>query len=87
MTPGAAKLFDKNSSREVVIPIDEVGIRSVYNRSDHPETAQNVEQSHAEDGEGASSSGALERPKQFYDLSARTGSTKTGPIFSQKEKE
>ena len=38
-----------------------------------------------EDGGDASGSGALERPKPVYDLSARTGSTKTGPIFSQKE--
>ena len=57
--PGAEKLFDRNSRREVASPIDEVGNRVESNGSDQLDSAHRVEQSHTEGGDGASGSGAL----------------------------
>ena len=57
--PGATKLFERNSRREVEIPMDEAGVRSGYNGLNRSESVHKVERGHTGGRRGRSSSGAL----------------------------
>ena len=85
--PGATKLFERNSRREVEIPMDEAGVRSGYNGLNRSESVHKVERGHNGGRRWRSGSGALGGQNSSTISRHEQGSTNTGPIFSQKETE